>query len=328
MCIRDSDLAGHIASKTTTSRNKGTTVVVSQLFHSLPVRKKEFNKTFKRQFAKCLTVLQGYAVINTKIKFTVWNVSSKGKKNIILSTMRNSCMRKNISSIFGASGMRGLEEVDLLLDLNPLKKRMLRKYSDDPDFLDLDYRIGVKGYISQNSFGCGRNSKDRQFIYVNKRPVEYPTFLKCCNEVYRTFNNVQFPVIFLNLELSTSLIDVNVTPDKRIILLHNEQVVIDVFKTDLADYYNKQELALPKRVRSQIEQQDRKRLKTDTITEVTDDKNTVHQSSNENNEDARSGRDQPNHTRFCSALEETTSAAGKSKDTEPTSILDLSLIHI
>lgn len=312
------DMLGHIASKTTTSRNKGTTILVSQLFHNLPVRQKEFSKNFKRQFAKCLTVIQGYAVINAVIKFSVWNVTSKGKKNLILSTMRNSSMRKNISSIFGASGMRGLEEVDLVLDLNPFKKRMLRKYTDDPDFLRLDYKIRVKGYISQNSFGCGRNSKDRQFIYVNKRPVEFSTLLKCCNEVYKTFNNVQFPVVFLNLELPTILIDVNVTPDKRMILLHNEQVVIDVFKTNLTEYYNGQELALPKRMCSQLEQQAPKRPKT----EVADNKSIAHESNSENCHDARSESNRSNHARFSSICEETMCATDKSKDTELTSVMD------
>lgn len=73
-------MVGHITSKTTTSRNKGTTVLVSQLFHNLPVRQKEFSKTFKRQFTKCLTVIQGYAIINAAIKFSVWNITPKGKK--------------------------------------------------------------------------------------------------------------------------------------------------------------------------------------------------------------------------------------------------------
>lgn len=312
------DMVGHITSKTTTSRNKGTTVLVSQLFHNLPVRQKEFSKTFKRQFTKCLTVIQGYAIINAAIKFSVWNITPKGKKNLILSTMRNSSMRKNISSVFGAGGMRGLEEVDLVLDLNPFKNRMLGKYTDDPDFLDLDYKIRVKGYISQNSFGCGRNSKDRQFIYVNKRPVEYSTLLKCCNEVYKTFNNVQFPAVFLNLELPMSLIDVNVTPDKRVILLHNERAVIDIFKTTLSDYYNRQELALPKRMCSQSEQQAQKRLKT----EVVDDRSTTHESDNENYHSSRSESNQSNHAHFNSTCEGTTGVIDKSNGTELTSVMD------
>ncbi|EJS41939.1 pms1p [Saccharomyces arboricola H-6] len=313
-------MAGHVASKATTSRNKGTTIQISQLFHNLPVRQKEFAKTYKRQFAKCLTVLQGYAVINAGVKFSVWNITAKGKKNLILSTMKISNMRKNISSIFGANGMRGLEEVDLDLDLNPFKKRMLRKYNDDPDFLNLDYRIKVKGYMSQNSFGCGRNSKDRQFVFVNKRPVEYPTFLKCCNEVYKTFNNVQFPVVFLNLELPPSLIDVNVTPDKRIILLHNEQVVIDVFKANLTDYYNGQALSLPKRMCTQPEEQALKKHKIEFRSRTADDESMVHEASKNYHNDI--GNDQSNLMRRENTLEEATSPSDKSRDTQITSIMD------
>ncbi|CAI4050045.1 hypothetical protein SKDZ_14G2400 [Saccharomyces kudriavzevii ZP591] len=316
------DMVGHIASKTTMSRNKGTTVLISRLFHNLPVRQKEFTRTFKRQFAKCLTVLQGYAIINAGIKFSVLNVTSKGKKSVMLSTMRDSSIRKNISSVFGVNGMRGLEEVNLVLDLNPFKKKMLRKYSDDPDFLNLDYSIQVKGYISQNSFGCGRNSKDRQFIYVNKRPVEYPTFLKCCNEVYKTFNNVQFPVVFLNLELPASLIDVNVTPDKRIILIHNEQVLIDVFKANLTEYYNGQELALPKRVYSRPEQQVPKRHEIEFVTQTDDDANATDESSNHNYDGARTEHNQYKHACSDNTVEVTEIAASKGEDTHLTSLMD------
>lgn len=31
----------------------------------------------------------------------------------------------------------------------------------------------LSGYISSCESSCGRNSADRQFIYVNKRPVDF-----------------------------------------------------------------------------------------------------------------------------------------------------------
>lgn len=237
---------GTLAMRTTTSRNKGTTVHLSGLFNNLPVRKKEFSKNCKRQFAKCLTTLQGYSIIQEDIKFSVWHITSNGRKNLALSTTRNQSISKRILSIFGSSSMRGLSELELTLDLNPFKGQISKKYEEESDFAAMDYKIHVHGLISRNSFGCGRTAKDRQLIYVNKRPVDYPSIIQCCNEVYKSFNNVQYPAFFLDFELSPMLIDINVTPDKRTVLLHNERYVIDVLRESLMKYYDDQDLLLPK----------------------------------------------------------------------------------
>ncbi|QLL31407.1 hypothetical protein HG536_0B02700 [Torulaspora globosa] len=247
------DTNGVLISKTTVSRNKGTTVLISDLFYNLPVRRKELEKSHKRQFSKCLSLLQAYALIQDDVQFSVWNVTSNRRKRLILSTARCQDMPKKILSIFGSSSMRGLAPIELELDLNPYKKMMNRYKIDMPAYRDLDYIIKVRGYISKSSFGCGRSAKDRQCISVNKRPVEYPALLQCCNEVYHNFNNVQFPTVFLDLSLSPQLLDVNVTPDKRTIMLHNERYIIEVFRENLINYYDSQELVLPKSGLSQFD---------------------------------------------------------------------------
>ncbi|KAH7584039.1 MutL C terminal dimerization domain [Nakaseomyces glabratus] len=240
------DMAGHLSSKSTTTRNKGTTVIISDLFHNLPVRQKDFERTAKRHFTKCITLLQSYAIINECVRITVTNITSTGKKNNILSTAANQNLNKRIISIFGSTSLRGLSPISLTLDMNPFKKNIKNRYVDDPDFDNMDYKVKVTGLFSQNSFGCGRTSKDRQFIFMNKRPIDYPAVVKCCNEVYRTYNNVQYPMFILNFELTPDLIDVNITPDKRTVVLHNEQSVIDVLYENLSDYFDTQDMALPK----------------------------------------------------------------------------------
>lgn len=236
---------GNLTSKSTTTRNKGTNIQVSQLFKNLPVRRKEFAKQCKRQFTKCVALIQNYALIQEGITFTVWHITPNGKKTRILSTGNEQGMPKKILNIYGASSMRGMASLDFVLDLNPYKKQMRTRFVEIPAFEDIDYKIKVHGYISKCSFGCGRTSKDRQSIYINKRPVEYPILLQGCNEIYRSFNNVQYPTVFLNFEISPKLVDVNVTPDKRTVMLHNERCVVDVFKESLQQYYDIQELELP-----------------------------------------------------------------------------------
>lgn len=278
------DINGSLASKSTTSRNKGTTVQVSQLFNNLPVRKKEFERSSKRHFSKCIALLQDYALVQNGIKFSVWHLSPNRKRTLVLSTGKDQEMSKNILSVFGSSSMRGLAQISLELDLNTYNKQSTERLVIQPE---LDYKIKVRGYISKNSFGCGRNSKDRQSIFINKRPIEYPVIIQCCNEIYRTFNNVQYPAVFLNFEISPELIDVNVTPDKRTILLHNERYVIDLFKEKLTEYYDTQELELPKSSCSQPAQPSLKRRRTEL--DIADSTNEDDKNNHEHEQEADQG---------------------------------------
>lgn len=57
---------------------QGTTVVVESLFYNLPVRRKELEKTIKREYNKVLALLNAYACVSTGVKFSVSNQLPKG----------------------------------------------------------------------------------------------------------------------------------------------------------------------------------------------------------------------------------------------------------
>lgn len=51
------------------------------------------------------------------------------------------------------------------------------------------------------------------------------------NEVYHRYNMHQSPFVFLNVVVARRQVDVNLTPDKRQVLVNNEQLLIEVLKT-------------------------------------------------------------------------------------------------
>jgi DNA mismatch repair protein PMS2 len=53
---------------------------------------------------------------------------------------------------------------------------------------------------------------------------------KAFNEVYRPFNTTQTPFILADFDLPTDTYDVNVSPDERSMLLHNEGNLILALK--------------------------------------------------------------------------------------------------
>lgn len=59
----------------------------------------------------------------------------------------------------------------------------------------------VAGLISTAAWGQGRSSPDRQFYYMNGRPVDLPVVAKAVNEVYRSFNTHQLPLVVLDFSV-------------------------------------------------------------------------------------------------------------------------------
>jgi len=97
--------------------------------------------------------------------------------------------------------------------------------------------ITLSGYISSPSFGKGRSSPDRQYIFINGRPCILPKVARAINDVYRSFNTNQSPVFIANLVMPTASYDVNVSPDKRSIFLHNERMLVEMLRTKLTELF-------------------------------------------------------------------------------------------
>ncbi|KAL0137448.1 postmeiotic segregation increased 2, isoform CRA_c [Mucor lusitanicus] len=211
------DSAGSLKSKTPQSRTAGTTVQLTDIFHSLPVRRQEYKRNIKREFGKALIILQAYSIISTNVKITVSNQTGTKPSIKIMSTSKNKKMSDNITNIFGSK----------------LTSQII------PFNVDLGSAIegggSVEGFISKPEWGLGRSTSDRQYFYVNGRPCVLSKIAKAFNDVYRIFITNQYPVVIANLKLPTDAYDVNVSPDKRTIFLHDENKISDVLQEQLKE---------------------------------------------------------------------------------------------
>ena len=100
-CRLEFDYDGKLSSRTPCARELGTTVLVSQLFHTLPVRHKEFQRNIKKEFPKLSSVLQAYGIISTGVRLSCINVADKNRKTVVVSTHGSDSYLDNIASIFG-----------------------------------------------------------------------------------------------------------------------------------------------------------------------------------------------------------------------------------
>ncbi|RMZ90418.1 hypothetical protein DV736_g2354, partial [Chaetothyriales sp. CBS 134916] len=222
------EASGELKSTTTTACQRGTTAIVDGLFNALPVRRKELSKNIKREYGKVLGLLHAYACVGVNVKFTVKNTIPKGKTMTVFSTKGNATTRENIANVYGAKTLQALASLDLNLDSPPSLNN-----------------VKVVGHISRPVFGDGRQTPDRQMFFVNGRPCGLPQIAKAINEVYKSFNMSQSPFIFADFIMDTNAYDVNVSPDKRSIMLHNAASLVERLKTSLSDMFDQHEQTMP-----------------------------------------------------------------------------------
>ncbi|RHZ80299.1 hypothetical protein Glove_137g29 [Diversispora epigaea] len=222
---------GQLIKTTSVARERGTTIILQNLFESVPVRYRDFKKNVKREFGKTLTLLQAYAVICKNVKIICTNQLNNGAKTTAFSTNCNNTIRENISNLFGAKSMSQTIPLDFILKINP-KKQMI---SEDLEhqFLSDECSIHVIGYISKPLKSYGRGSADRQYYFINGRPCNLPKIAKVMNEIYKSFNTNQYPFLIADFQLAKFSYDVNVSPDKRTIFIHNENKIIEALKVEM-----------------------------------------------------------------------------------------------
>ncbi|CBX99291.1 hypothetical protein IAQ61_000574, partial [Plenodomus lingam] len=239
--------SGKLKDTSVVAAKQGTTVVVDTLFYNLPVRRKELEKNIKREYNKVLQLLNAYACISVGIKFSVSNMMPKGKKTIAFSTNANPSTKENISNVYGAKTIAALIPLNLSFELDPSAQpgatQSAKNWSTQEDPGSSTVRI--EGHVSRPVVGEGRQTPDRQMFFVNSRPCNLPQVAKAFNEVYKSFNITQSPFVFADIRLDTNAYDVNVSPDKRTIMLHNQTMLLENLKNALLELFEGQNQSVP-----------------------------------------------------------------------------------
>ncbi|TVU29461.1 hypothetical protein EJB05_21027, partial [Eragrostis curvula] len=208
--------SGVVSNESKTARQVGTTVTVEKLFSTLPVRSKEFSRNIRKEYGKVISLLNAYALIAKGVRLLCTNTTGKNSKTVVLKTQGSSSVKDNIITVFGLPTFRCLEPFSVTI-------------SDD---------CRIEGFLSKPGPGTGRNSGDRQFFYVNGRPIDMPKVTKLLNELYRSSNAKQYPVAILDFIIPTTSYDVNVAPDKRKIFFSSESVILQSLREAVENLYS------------------------------------------------------------------------------------------
>jgi DNA mismatch repair protein PMS2 len=152
--------------------------------------------------------LQAYALVCVNVKFNFISIDGS-RTSTILTTQGSAKIRDNFCTVFSA------KQADMLSDFSCCGS---------------DWR--VCGLFSKPVPNAGMASAERQFLFLNDRPIDFPKISRVCNEMYRRVSH-SHPVFVLNILTPTQNVDVNLTPDKRTVLLHNESEIIFTLQATL-----------------------------------------------------------------------------------------------
>lgn len=195
----------------------GTTLEVRQLFFNLPARRK-FLRSEETESSHIQHYLTLAALAYPEIAFTflkdgrvVWQLPGAKVES---EEARLGPLHERLRTLIG--GDAKLLQVDYTAELPAIQ---------NPDSGDIaGSRLKVWGFLGAP--GVSRSTREDQFTFVNRRPVENRGINFALLEGYHTaLMKGRYPVCCLFLEMDPGEVDVNIHPSKREVKFHRERAV-------------------------------------------------------------------------------------------------------
>ncbi len=186
---------GNIIERSPVGADKGTTVIVRDLFFNLPARMK-FLKSDSAEAGMLIEFLSKMALAYSEISIRVIN---------------------NQTLLFATDGRGELYDNLLKIHDNEMVSKLLKV-----DYIDNEYKL--YGYISPPY--VSRPGKSNLVNFVNGRSVKDKVLEDSIRTAYRErMESGRFPYTFLFLEVPPQAIDVNIHPNKLEIRHRNEKLI-------------------------------------------------------------------------------------------------------
>lgn len=190
------------------STNKGTSIIVEDIFYNIPARKKFLKKdTYESNLINDL--LYRLAIANPSIGFKYMN-----NDKVIFDLFSDQSLYERINSLYGYDTAINMKKVNIESD-----------------------KFKIRGYISNNLLY--RSNKKNQLLYINNRTVKNDAISKVINEAYKsTIPLNRFPVFFLFIDIDPSMLDVNIHPAKTEVKIQDMDELLILLNSNLKRVIN------------------------------------------------------------------------------------------
>ncbi|HVU08605.1 MAG TPA: DNA mismatch repair endonuclease MutL [Verrucomicrobiae bacterium] len=221
---------GTIAEVKAAGSATGTSIEVRQLFYNLPARRK-FLRTEETEAAHIQHYLTLAALAFPEVAFTfvkdgrnIWQLPPQ--KSEVAVSSKIEALRERLRALLGEEKLLPVNFSAALDDdgnhVAPDETEIFENASPEkPEFRTPHSALRIWGLIG--SPGISRATRDNQFIFVNRRPVENRGINYALIEGYHTsLMKGRYPVCCLFLEINPAAVDVNIHPAKREVKFHRE----------------------------------------------------------------------------------------------------------
>ncbi len=182
---------GKVLSVENADARKGTVMTVRDLFYNTPARLKHL-KSLYTELSNIMDYMNKIALSHPEIRFTVINDSKE-----LLNTDGGSNLLKCIKNIYGIK----------------IAKKMIEINSSNNDY-------SVNGFISLPE--VYKTNRNNIITIVNGRVVKNIELNRTINDSYHSYKpDNYYPIVVLNINVDTTLVDVNIHPTKMDIKFSN-----------------------------------------------------------------------------------------------------------
>ena len=188
------------------ARNRGTNLEIRSLFFNAPARRK-FQKSAQANASQVVKIVQSLSFSHPEISFSL---RSQGQ---LLFDVHVAPWQTRVEELLGKECEEGL-------------------------FMEEGQLFGFLGSSEE-----ARSTRQRQYFFLNRRPIFSPILAKAVTEGYGTrLTNGMHPAIVLFLKCSPGDFDVNVHPQKKEVRFRDESAIFRLVKEAISKAFLAREL--------------------------------------------------------------------------------------
>lgn len=178
----------------------GTNIAATNLFNSVPARKK-FLKSTQTEFRHIVEVVTNYALFYPKIHFVLTH-----NKKTVLDLPKETQSNSRIEKLLGQ---------EIMQYSLPVKKE--------------EQYLKLWGFVTKPQLSS--KTQNKQFIFVNNRRVSDKLISTAVKEAFSTMlEPTSYPIFILFLDIPFEMVDVNVHPRKEQVAFINSKFIFETIK--------------------------------------------------------------------------------------------------
>jgi len=245
------------------ARKVGSTVAVVKPFGNLPARRADLVRRIKQERTRIFKLVESYGIFNVGVCFRLIDIHNN-REDVALATSASSTkLQETASTLLGPSFLKGTTSLEICLESFFRQKQAKEAgANDDSDGCgddDICYNWGIRGLISVDpslaavtaqqqkrpqrrtsaikTKPTGGQARARivQYYSINGRVVELPKVTALLKRLWLAFSSSmglkqKKPSAILELTLPNNAFDINLSPDKKTVLLTHEEDLLGVIE--------------------------------------------------------------------------------------------------